>query len=152
MFLLWGEGRGEGEWILSTLFSMCSHHDIIRFSLSLKRVPQVPKLSLKTFPIAPQIYPIWWFAQSSTLMPMNMAPLEIKKKLKSIVSALMNMSHNVRCSNDPLPLQAQNVHKSLGSQSTTCNNIYAGTNVGTYRSTFPGWPLRCSLIILIFNS
>ncbi len=45
--------------------------------------------------------------------------------------------------NDPLPLQAQNVHKSPGSQSTPCNNTYAGTNVGTYRSTFPGWALRC---------
>jgi hypothetical protein len=44
-------------------FSMCFHHVPME-------VPQVPKVFLKLFPIAPPFYPIW-FAQSSTLMYIN---------------------------------------------------------------------------------
>lgn len=45
---------------------MCSHHVPKGLLLCSQKVPQVPKLFLKTFPIAPSIYPIW-FAPSSTL-------------------------------------------------------------------------------------
>jgi hypothetical protein len=51
---------------LFVLFFVCSQW----FSSCSLEVPQVPELFLKTFPIAPQIYPIW-FAQSSTLMYIN---------------------------------------------------------------------------------
>jgi hypothetical protein len=66
----------------------------------------------------------------------------------------MNMSHNVRYSIDLLPLQAQNVHKSPGIQSTTYNNTYGGTNLGTYCCTFSCSALMCRIITLfsILNS
>jgi hypothetical protein len=56
--------RGGGRLFLFVLlfpnvFPSCSHE-----------VPQVPKLFPKTFPIAPQLYPIW-FAPSPTLIYRN---------------------------------------------------------------------------------
>jgi hypothetical protein len=52
-----GRPRGKGFFsLVPNVFSSCSHG--------------VPKFFSKTFPIAPQIYPIW-FAQSSTLMHIN---------------------------------------------------------------------------------
>jgi hypothetical protein len=53
-----GGGGGRGG---------CSQCITITFPWGCQRVPQVPKLFLKTFLIAPHIYPIW-FAQSSTLL------------------------------------------------------------------------------------
>jgi hypothetical protein len=64
-FFFLGLGRGGGGFVfllfslVPVMFHMCSH-----------KVPQVLKLLPKTFPIAPQFYPIW-FAQSSTLMYIN---------------------------------------------------------------------------------
>jgi hypothetical protein len=56
--------RGGGGYFLffplfPNVFSSCSHG-----------VLHIPKLFPKTFPIAPQLYPIW-FAQSPTLMYRN---------------------------------------------------------------------------------
>jgi hypothetical protein len=45
----------------------CSQCITIMFPWGCQRIPQVPKLFFKTFPITLHIYPIW-FAQSSTLM------------------------------------------------------------------------------------
>jgi hypothetical protein len=59
VFFCMAEGRGRLFLffpLFPNVFPSCSHG-----------VPQVPKLFPKTFPIAPQLYPIW-FAQSPTLM------------------------------------------------------------------------------------
>jgi hypothetical protein len=58
VFFCLAEGGG-GYFCFFPCSQMCSHG-----------VPQVPKLFPKTFPIAPQLYPIW-FAQSPTLMYTN---------------------------------------------------------------------------------
>jgi len=55
-FFSFGEGGGRGKGSFVFLCAQC-----VPISSS-QRVNQVPKLFLKTFPIAPQIYPIW-FAQ-----------------------------------------------------------------------------------------
>jgi hypothetical protein len=56
-FLLGGWPRGKGIFsLVPNVSSSCPH--------------RVPKFFSKTFPIASQVYPIW-FAQSSTLMYIN---------------------------------------------------------------------------------
>ncbi len=62
VFFCLAEGRGRLFLffpLFPNVFSSCSH-----------RVPQVLKLFPKTFPIAPQLYPLW-FAQSPTLICRN---------------------------------------------------------------------------------
>lgn len=63
---------GVGRWGKGSFpfFTMCSHHVLIRLLLSSQRIPQVPKLFPKMFPIAP-LFDLLWFAQSSTSMYIN---------------------------------------------------------------------------------
>jgi hypothetical protein len=65
-----GGVRFLSSWGGDEQFVHYSHHVPMELLSTPQKLPQLPKVFLITFPIAPHFYPIW-FAQSSILMYLN---------------------------------------------------------------------------------
>jgi len=80
-------GGGGGIFTFFPLFPSCSLCVPMRF-------PNFPSCSPKTFPIAPQLYPIW-FAQSSTLMYTNWKRWTIESTFVSILQLVIQRGASI---------------------------------------------------------